>query len=525
MLIALCSASYAQQPVPNQPIELPEFIVTGKERIEVPSSAKQPPSKTPSMKAQLLDSLNSTEKHPLPKLPARALPSPILAYKMWPGFIEAGIGNYITPAVIAGYSLKAGGYRLDILGSVEAAFDAWTPNAEYFKASADVVSTYTAPSEFLVFGGSTTEVDLGFNTRRYKLYALSAAPERTNTRMRAAVAVKGAFEGFNYDGGASFASTILTTDSAVGHLTYSDVSDNTLRGYLSLEQKWEHYDVGARVDLRFPTFSGRAYPFIEGLAFARYSSDLIRISAGAGAQTSTSTLNVSRFGVLLVGELDLFLGRALTLQANVRSGLRPVTFSDLLEENQYTSSTTILDAAYDVFDVRGTMVLRPSLALAATVGLRLRQTERQPVWVGNSSGTFAPVYSTVTMLQIPADVRWMITSRDVLSADITFTTARIDSVSQPYVPSIRSSIAYERAWTPSVRSVVAAVYIGDRYVDLANASSLSGYVDVRLRAEVDITSTLSAHVRAENVLGSTIVLWNGYFERSAFISGGITWKF
>lgn len=524
-LFTLCAAAHAQQPAPNQPIDLPEFIVTGTERIEVPSSAKQPPSKPPSMKAQLLDSLNPTEKHPLPKLPARALPNPRLQYTMWPGFIEAGIGNYITPALIAGYSLKAGGYRLDLVGKAEAALDAWTPNAEYFKASADVLSTYTAPSEFLVFGGSTTEVDLGYNTRRYKLYALSTAPVRTTSRMRAAVAVKGAVEGFNYDGGASFASTTLNTDSAEGRLTYSDVSDNMLRGHLLLEQKWEHYDVGARLDLRLPTFSGNAYPFIEGLAFARFSSDVVRISAGAGAQTSTSTLDVSRFGVLLVGELDLFLGRALTLQANVRSGLRPITFSDLLEENQYTSSTIILDAAYDVFDLRGTIVLRPSLPLAATVGLRLRQTERHPVWVGDSSGTFAPSYQTVTMFQIPADVRWMITARDVLTADITFTTARVDSVSQPYVPGIRSSIAYERAWTTSIRSVVAAVYIGDRYSDLANASTISGYVDVRLRAEVDFTSTLSAHVRAENIFGSTIVLWRGYAERSSFFSGGITWKF
>lgn len=524
-MIGLFVVSYAQQPTPNQPIDLPEFIVTGKERIEVPSSAKQPPARPPSLKAQLLDSLNPTEKHPLPKLPARALPNSTHRYSMWPGFIEASIGNYITPSAIAGYSLQAGGYRFDLSGSAEAATDAWTPNSEYFKANADILSTYTAPPEFLVFAGSVTEVDMGFRTRRYKLYALPLAQQRSMSRLNAAVGVKGDFEGFNYDGGASFASTSMSTDSSLAVAGSRDVSDNMLRGYLALEQKWERYDVGARVDLRFPTFAGQAYPFMEGSAFVRSSTTLMRISVGAGVQTSTSTAGASHFGILLMGEMDLFLGRMLTLQANIRSGLRPLTFANLLDENPYVSSSAVLDAAYDVFDARGTFVVRPSLSLSATVGVRLRRTEREPVWTGDSAATFTPLYSTVTVLQIPADVRWLITARDVLSADLTLTTARVDTADQPYVPGVRASLSYERSWTPLVRSVVAAVYIGDRYADLANQIALSGYVDVRLRAEVDITSTLSAHLRADNIMANTIVLWNGYAERGAFFSGGITWKF
>ena len=525
MLCCSCFLASAQQPQPNQPIDLPEFIVTGKERIEVPSSAKQAPSKPPSMKAQLLDSLNPTEKHPLPKLPARSLPSPTRLYPMWPGYLEAGIGNYVTPTVAAGYSLKSGGYRFDLNGIAEAATSAWVPNAEYLKAGADVLSTYTAPSEFVVFGGSTTEVDLGLRLRQYRLYATAAAPKRNTTALRAGVGVKGEYEGFNYDGGASYASVSMGTDSVTGVAAKSDVTDNMLRGYLTLEQRWERYDVGARLDLRFASFAEKGYPFVEGLVFARYSNDVIRVSAGAGAQTFTSTTDISRFGLLLTGELDVFLGRALTLQGFVRSGLRPRTFADLLEENPYVAANTVLDAAYDVFDVRGTLVLRPSLAIAATVGIRVRQSDREHIWSGDSTGTFSVLYRSVTRLQIPAEVRWLMTSRDVLSADISFTVARVDSTDQPYVPGVSASIAYERSWTPFIRSTIAGIYIGDRFADIDNKTALSGYVDVRLRAEMDITSALSAHLRADNVISNTIVLWHGYRERGAFLSGGITWKF
>ncbi|MDZ4745992.1 MAG: hypothetical protein SGJ05_08315 [bacterium] len=513
----------AQQP-PNQPIDLPEFIVTGTERIEVPSSAKQPPAKPPALKAQILDSLNPTEKHPMPKIAARALPSPIRQYTLWPGYIEASMGNYITPNVLAGYSLRTGGYRVDLNAFAEAAASAWVPNAEYFKAGASLFSTYTAPQEFLVFGGSVTDVDLGFNTSNYSLYALTPASQRNTNNLHAGVGVRGAYEGFHYEGGASYTSTSMRTNRGIETMN-DDVSDNKLRGYLALEQRWTQYDVGAKVDLRFQSFAGNSYPFMEGSAFARYSTSFMRLSAGAGVQSAMSTIGVSRFGVLVLGELDLFVGPDITVQANLRSGLRPITFASLLEENPYVNASAFLDAAYDVFDIRGSIVLRPSLALAVTAGIRLRQSERDVFWTSDRTGTFVPSYSTVTMLQIPADVRWFMTSKDVLTADLMLTTARIDSVDKPYVPSVRASLAYERAWTPSIRSVVAGIYVGDRFADLGNKITLSGYVDVRVRAEVDFTPTLSAHVRAENIVANTIVLWNGYAERGAFFSGGITWKF
>ena len=36
---------------PNQPIELPEFIVTGKERVDIPGGAKQAPVRPPLLSA------------------------------------------------------------------------------------------------------------------------------------------------------------------------------------------------------------------------------------------------------------------------------------------------------------------------------------------------------------------------------------------------------------------------------------------------------------------------------------------
>jgi outer membrane cobalamin receptor len=56
-------------------------------------------------------------------------------------------------------------------------------------------------------------------------------------------------------------------------------------------------------------------------------------------------------------------------------------------------------------------------------------------------------------------------------------------------------------------------------------TALSGYVDLRARISYAITPKLDVALRAENILSSTIVLWDGYRERGFFASAGFTWRF
>ncbi|HBB24767.1 MAG TPA: hypothetical protein DCZ59_00725, partial [Bacteroidetes bacterium] len=49
---------------PNAPLELPDFLVTGKAVVDVAAGAKNLPTKPPTFSLQELDSLNPTEKLP-----------------------------------------------------------------------------------------------------------------------------------------------------------------------------------------------------------------------------------------------------------------------------------------------------------------------------------------------------------------------------------------------------------------------------------------------------------------------------
>lgn len=523
MLLAGLSAHVsAQQPAtpsqPNQPIELPEVIVTGREAMDVPGSSKHVPSKPASIKGAILDSLNTFEKQPIPSLPPRPLPSLDRRLAIYPGYVDAQFGAYITPDIKAGYSFVTGGYRVDLDGAIEAS-NGWIANGEYVKYAAHALSSYVAPEKFIFFGGSTTEVDLRIGGNSYKQYALAAAPSRSRSDIGIGVTTQGQYDGFLYDVGASWQMASLTT-------TRRSVTDAAVHAQASVENRWNTWDVGGKVDLNFRSFAEQAYPFMELQAFGRYATPEIRLTLGGGLQNAMSTSNVSRFGLLLRAQADYMINGDLTLQAVVRSGLRTNSFTDLMDSNPYVSDSVIMDAAYDVVAISGQLFYHPTMRLNVSAGIHVRSTERQSLWVADSGATFTALYATVSTVTIPLEMHWLFTSADAVVADVLITSATVsNSKAAPYIPTVRASVGYERSWTPDLRSLVSLTYVGDRWADVANSINIGGYVDLRLNASYQLLPSLSITARAQNLLGSAITVWQGYQERGIFVSGGINWKF
>jgi hypothetical protein len=515
------NVSAQQQPPapPNQPIELPEFVVTGKDRVDIPASSKQAPSKPPVLKGARLDSLNDLEKQPLPTMPADPLPMLRRPGLFHPGYVHATMAQYITPAVAAGYTFTTGGYRIDLHGDVELSSGHRT-NAEYSKIDVRALSTYVAPDKFIVFGGSTTEADVRMRRRSYRHFAVDSAPERTVTDLGAGLVVDGSYEGYRYHASAAWSMADLATDGR-------SVTDNVIGGVVAIDTRIEGIDLGGRVDVQFRSFAGSSYPFMEGSAFGRYSTSLLRVAASAGVQSATSTSGVVRGGLLLQGVVDVFLGPDVTVTGTFRSGLRPTTMRDLLDENPYVSDrATVLDASYDIFDLKGMLVYHPTVRFTATAGVRMQRRDRHPMWERIAPDMFAPSYVSVTMLRVPAQLRWIATARDVVTADLEFTSTMVDDADLlPYVPSLRAGATYDRQWSRTLSSTVGIIYIGERWADRANTKSLSGYVDLRAAVRYDIASAWQASVDVHNLLGSDIVLWEGYRERGMFLRAGLLWRF
>ncbi len=516
--LLLATSAHAQQS-PAQPIELPEFIVTGKEQVGVPGATKQPPVRPPMLPQRRLDSLNPVEKLPLPPLPE--VPLPMYRYRdtYSPGHLVAEIGNYLTPNLQLGYSLNTGGYLVDLIGEFEAS-DGWVEGAEYLRAGGRARSSYVAPEKFIVFGGSLTTVDLGADINTFRLFAIPSTPERSVLNLNADVATSGSYEGVAFDAKLGW-NTASVSDAS--NAAYSDAG---IHGSVSLSKRWEAWDVGVTADVRLPSFYTQAYPYsaVGGRLAGRMDS--WAFSVNVAPQWAGTSFGADRFGVGVQADVHVFLSSTVSADVSLQSGLRHLRVADLLKSNPYLADYFAVDVPYDIADVRAVLRYHPTVRLTVAGGLQLRTTDRDLVWVRADTGTFISAWLGTTTIACNGNVRWLASAADAVSADLTVTSAALsDTTAVTYVPTVMASATHERDWTEALRSNVTIVYVGDRYADVANLRTVAGYVDVQVAVMYNIAEPIIAHIRAENLVGNTMVLWEGYRERGVFVSAGLTWRF
>jgi hypothetical protein len=521
IMILPCVVIAQQQPTPppNAPVELPEVLVTGKELIDVGAGSKQAPSRPPILSATRLDSLNPTEKLPIPRLPSRSLPSLRRPFAFYPGYIDASMGTLLTPSVAAGYSFQTAGYRIDLDADVEAS-QGWVDHSGYLRSALQLRSTYIAPDQFIVFGGSTTHVNANASYGTYNLFARPDVAERQILRAGAAIDVDGSFDEFDYEASVGYAAHSMNTTG------FDLLADNALHGHMGMLQRGEGLRWGgdARVALR--SLGGADYPFMQVNARGTWSEGTTSIRAAVGPQLGISTRGDERIGLAADVQADIRVSPDVSILASLASGLRQVTFGDLFSTNPYLDNALVVDVPYDVVALGGTLKYHPSIRFALSGSLRLRVTEREPVWHSSASGLFALHYLAVRRLDATVDARYVASAYDELRIDATLTQASVvDSAAQPYIPVALVSLTYHRDWTSALSSDVGVVYVGQRWADMSERVALSGYVDLRARVEYAVTSSLNVMIRAENILSSSIVLWEGYRERGFFATAGLTWRF
>lgn len=518
MYLASITLAWSQTQSPAQPIELPEFIVTGKEQVGVPGASKQSPHKPPILAKTTLDSLNPVEKLPLPTLPGTPFPKYQQQLPYYPGWVDVEIGNYLTPSIIAGYSFETAGYLFDAAGQFETS-RGWQPGSEYTLGSLNLRSTYLAPEDYVVFGGSLTTVDAGLSSKNYSLYARPTAPSRSQVSLSAAVNNAGHWNDIAFNTSVQYNNTSIADSSRASNV------NQDLQAALELVRRGTAFDLGGVAHIRYSEYRGHSYPQFELGVVGASANSAVALSGSLKGQLANTTTNESRSGLGIMGAVQWHANPRFTIDLQATSGLRATTITRMIKANPYMADTATVDIPYDIVDVVGTLRYHPVLAFTAQGSLRMRRTDRDLVWSRGDVGVFIPLWLTTTTIDVYGSIRWLVNKSDAVIADITLRSSSIQNGQTPYVAPIEASAGYNRAWTWNLHSEVELLYVGQRYADVENKRILDGYVDVRFNVTYGIESNLNVFVRAENLVGSNMVIWEGYKERGVFVSGGLSWRF
>ncbi len=502
----------------SKPLELPNFIIQGREQLNVRTGIKQSPEKPGTLTKKELDSLNSLEKRLSLLLPTEPLPSRILNDKFNKGYIRADFGRFTTATAEAGYEFKAGEY--EIFGKAGGDYSSGhIDNSGYDKIFLDLNADYTADEKYWIFGGSKTRTGISFKKNDYKLYSVPNPAQRNTMNLGLNVNTEGNYEGFAFNTGAGFNTLQLSQNS-------SNAFDNSINGYLSVTNLSSDYEIGGDLSVDLHSVSGNGVHFIQADAFGTYIHEDLTLKLKGGFQAAHSSGGIQRAGLLVEGNLDLRLSELFSLRGNAVIGLENNSLNDIFIQNPYLYSYTDVDFSYNLPDAGISLFYYPDEDLAVSVGADFGLIQRAPGFIDTTGGTFAIDYENVTKLETFAEMSYKFTGSDLITANLALEQAKHESNKfEPYSIPLKILLNYHKKWLEKLGTQFGIYYIGQRYTDLNNLNTLPGYIDLRIRADYSVNDMFLVYCNLENLFNQEIYIWNGYKERGVFISAGVLLKF
>lgn len=513
----------------QQPLELPEFIITGVEAIDVPGGSKQFPRRPARLSTAELERFTTFDHHQPGLLPMPRLPQQRLPVQEHDGFLRAEFGMFTSPTLEAGIHKTLDRFDLYVRGDA-ALSSGHVPNADFFQAGLSARARYIAPDKFFFFGGSKTDTYFSVRRKSWNLYGNpDAAPQRKLWDIQAGVQSIGAFEGLQFDMG-------VQVD--YGSVVQSATTDNGIfRGHLALKSAGELH-IGGKITSEIQSLSGNTLYFIQPSLSLEKKSGTFLASLELGVQLTQNSLNETAVTPMIQGQAELILSRATSLRATFKSGLTPISWLGLLRENPYLDQKAeILFPAAPV-DATVQMFFQPDIHFSWTLGGSLKLYDRFPgiqpylIWdlpESFSDITFGMWYTKALFVEVQTEFVWKPDLDNIVTINAQYIYSQErwwGNRSVLMIPELQTMLSYRRNWTQDFTTRIEGVYMGKRrslQLVETKPEDLPSFIDVRFYAEYKLSNSFLLFVRATNLLDQQIFLWRNYIERGRFGALGITW--
>ncbi len=530
--VSVLFAQTTPQETPK-PLELPNFIIEGVEQINVRSGIKQNPSKTRSLNAEELDSLNSLEKESAVLLSPDPLPTNSLARAFKQGFAKASLGLFATPNLEFGYGEKIAGYELFAHAGFEAS-SGDVKRSNYTKFFLNGYSDFIAPEKFFIFGGSRTRTTAYIENSSYNLYAIPASLLQSGFYDRNAlgyglkIETDGNFDNVTFNTGAAFNSLQLSTNKkASDYHSSMNCFDNEFSGFLKVKSMWNNYLLAGNLILDFHSLRTNSMNFMQLDAAASYFTSDISLLVGGGFQSAVNSSGKYRGGLLLKGEIEYRMSSLMTIKGFLISGLENNSYKDFFMMNPYLAFDAPIDFMYNLALINGAIVLHPHERLTFSGGLKWRIADRMPFYDESTRGIFTLRYDQGTTLELIPEIIWDLTSKDRMTANMIYFIGALNNHSGPipYHPLMMANFKYRKIMFDKLGTQIGLVYLSKRDVSVENTDKIDSFINLTFEADFRLNENFLLFVNFNNLTSSNIIYWNNYKERGLFANFGLMWQF
>ncbi len=506
-------------PAPTQPLELPNFIIEGKEQLNVQAGIKQFPSRPATLTKSEIDSINPIQKLQALLLPPKSMPIDLLNKSYKKGYLKADLGNYTTANILAGYEFNSDEFTVLGKGFLNYT-DGYLKNTDKSGGGIDLSLFYIAPKKYWIFGGSKTTANIAYSNYSYKLFAMDSVADRSASTFKLSVDSEGEYQGFGFNTGASFKAFTLDHFSLEGF-------ENTFNGYIGLKTNIDNVEFSAKSELQLSAISGNSTNLFNIGGGVKFILDDMTFDLNGSFSSVGSTDDVQRANIALLAGFDYRLNQEFTIKANLVTGFDNQQFENIWTYNRFMTNMPDIDFSYEK-SISAFLQYHPNQIIMASVGFEKSATDRQKYFVMDSLKVYDLKYADSEGFAVFAKGSAELTSVDKLYAEIKLqnnTATDSSSNKLPFVPSILADIAYDRNWTDKFGTKIEMNYVSKRYSDLNNKNELDAFINLKLCLEYKLNTNFKIYGLLDNLLNSDIYIWDKYKEREIYIAAGILWQF
>lgn len=513
---------FAQEQKQNSDVQLPDFVITGKDIVTIKKAQKIPPTFVSTISDEFIKPILPNEGLPVKELktPIKGAMTLIDSLNYLNGSFSVGAGIYSLPSVNLNLTAPFSSGLFEFFG--DGINDiAYVPNSEryHINGGANLLLSVSDQSSFLP--GTQIKFHGNFGTSSYKFFGSDIPTyRRVFNNGNAYILFDNLMSKYFI-----FSAKVNDDITSLQNESYSEnMFDLTGFAKLSLS----NFNLGTDLTYKKQTLKNNFvnnsfYNFIAlkptiGLSFSK----LTDISLGFNYEHSGSENFFSPYAALafkvsnsvtLYGEFNPraeFLGGEYFLRQNPY--FMPQRFSNIFLKKDNSFNASVKYEYFTYFEIDG--------------GFRYYSTNNLPYFIDTSgigmfglttiSGESSSVFINVLFHPGPSGVFYgtaeLNDTRDTKNYNI------------PYYPKVKLSLNYSYNFDIGLEAGATVTYYSGIYTNLMNQNLLNPFINLGLNFSYEVHPNFYLTLKISNLLNNGNYLWNGYKEMPVNILGGINFR-
>lgn len=521
--IFLLSSAYAQDDKQKNPgVELPDFVITGKENISIQSSNKIQPDFIPIISEEFFKPLFSPEQ-----LETKDIANPVKedinlfdSLNFYSGRLKVGAGLFTIPEAQVTFSepFNSGLFNAGLIGYNRRAY---VDNSDRFGITGNAALTYFVGDDSNILPGSELKIDGSYGINSYKLFA-SDFPD-----IRRSLGSGNAALQFNYLTNKVIIATVKLEDefASLNDVTFSE---NVFK--LSGMSKLELSNFAVGINAKFLSASLKNFLFSDASFGYTYLRPFIGLSFSEGLKATLGmdfTFYEGRKSFNPYASLGVKLDKNISMFAEFAPRIEFISTGSLLKRNQYLKA----DSTTGIFYKRGSnlrAVVKYEYGRYFEIdgGFEFTSSKNYPYFApALAKGEYIVASAVGRRFEGFINLLFHTGPYGILYGSIHFSDTRDTSNNIiPYSPAVVSDLHYSYNINSKFNAGLSLEYISGGYTDLTNTKKTAGLSNLGLNFGYQANTKFMWTLEIHNLINRANYLWNGYKEPPLDVVAGFKYQ-